>query len=87
VALDLPATSYAAHLGSAELLITVDGAELEVSRGVGAADLSFVAGAGIHRLMLGELDAHRAIASGAVEVLGGHHTLLDRFARTFSLAA
>jgi DNA-binding HxlR family transcriptional regulator len=87
VALDLPATAYAAHLGAAELLIRVDGPTLDVSRGDGPADLSFAAGAGIHRLISGELDARRAIATGAVEVLGGRRELLDRFARTFRLAA
>ena len=87
VALDLPPTCYAAHLGAAELLIRVDGPTLVVSRGEGPADLSFVAGAGIHRLIAGELDARRAIATGAVEVLAGRSDLLDRFARTFRLAA
>ena len=87
VAADLPATSYAARLGEAELLIRVDGAELEVARGVGEADLSFAAGADIHRLISGELDAARAIETGAVEVLHGRGALLGRFARTFSLAA
>ncbi|MGN6273104.1 MAG: winged helix-turn-helix transcriptional regulator [Protaetiibacter sp.] len=87
VALELPPTAYAAHLATDELLIRVDGPRLEVTRGGGPADLSFAAGHGIHRLIAGELDAPRAIASGAVEVLGGHHELLDRFARTFRLAA
>jgi DNA-binding HxlR family transcriptional regulator len=87
VALELPPTSYAAHLGTDELLIRVDGARLEMDRGAGPADLAFAAGPGIHRLIAGELDAPRAIASGAVEVLGGRHELLDRFARTFRLAA
>jgi len=87
VALDLPATAYATHLGAAELLIRVDGPTLEVSRGDGPADISFAAGAGIHRLISGELDARRAIETGAVEVLGGRGELLDRFARTFHLAA
>jgi hypothetical protein len=69
------------------LLIQVDGPRLEVNRGAGQADLSFAAGPGIHRLISGELDARRAIATGAIEVLGGRHELLDRFARTFRLAA
>lgn len=86
-ALDLPATAYAAHVGAAELLIRVDGSTLDVSRGAGPADLSFAAGAGIHRLISGELDARRAIATGAIEVLGGRGELLDQFARTFHLAA
>ncbi len=87
VALELPPTTYAARLATDELLIRVHGPRLEVSRGGGPADLSFAAGHGIHRLIAGELDAPRAIASGAVEVLDGHHELLDRFARTFRLAA
>jgi DNA-binding HxlR family transcriptional regulator len=87
VALELPPTAYAAHLGADELLIQVDGPRLEVNRGAGQADLSFAAGPVIHRLISGELDARRAIATGAIEVLGGRHELLDRFARTFRLAA
>ncbi|HEY4224572.1 MAG TPA: helix-turn-helix domain-containing protein [Pseudolysinimonas sp.] len=92
VALSLPATAYAARLGSAELLIRVDGSALEVRRGDGAIrdapiDLAFAAGHGIHRLMSGELDADRAIATGVVEVLRGRGDLLGRFARTFHLAA
>ena len=87
IARELPPTSYAAHLDADELLIRVDGPRLEVRRGTGPAELSFAASPGIHRLIAGELDAPAAIASGAVEVLGGRHELLDRFARTFRLAA
>ncbi|MFT4283652.1 MAG: helix-turn-helix domain-containing protein [Protaetiibacter sp.] len=87
VAADLPSTAYAAHLGPAELLIRVDGPRLEVSRGVGPADLDFAAGPGIRRLISGELAPERAIASGVVEVLRGPGELLDRFATTFHLAA
>lgn len=88
-ALDLPATAYAARLGEAALLIRVDGASLDVHRSDGPADLSFAAGtgAGIHRLISGDLDPERAIATGAVEVLSGRRDLLHRFARTFRLAA
>lgn len=87
VALDLPATAYAARVDSAHLLIRVDGSTLDVRRGEGPADLSFAAGPGIHRLIAGELDAREAIATGAVDVLSGRGALLDRFARTFRLAA
>jgi DNA-binding HxlR family transcriptional regulator len=87
VALDLPATAYVARLGAVDLRVRVDGPTLDVSRGDGPADLSFSAGAGIHRLISGELNARQAIATGAVEVLGGRRELLDRFARTFRLAA
>ena len=87
VAAELPATSYAARLGAAELLIRVNGASLEVERGDGPADLSFAAGADIHRLISGELAAGAAIASGVVEVRFGRADLLGRFAETFSLAA
>jgi len=87
VAAELPATSYAARLGEAELLIRVEGAALDVARGVGEADLSFAAGADIHRLIAGELDAAKAIETGAVEVLHGRGALLERFASTFHLAA
>jgi len=87
VAADLPATAYAAHVGSAELLVRVDGTTLDVTRDGGPADLAFAAGPGILRVMSGGLTPARAIASGAVEVLHGPRDLLDRFARTFSAAA
>lgn len=87
VAADLPPTAYAAHVGPAELLVRVDGDVLDVTPGVGPADLAFAAGPGIRRLISGELAADRAVASGVVEVLSGPGELLDRFARTFHLAA
>lgn len=87
VAATLPATVYAAHLGSAELLIQVNGPVLAVTRGSGPVDLAFTAGPGIRRLISGELAPDRAIASGVVEVLRGRGDLLGRFASTFHLAA
>jgi DNA-binding HxlR family transcriptional regulator len=87
VAAALPATAYAARLGSAELLIRVDGSSLDVARGHGPADLAFAAGADIRRLISGEIAPARAIATGVVEVLHGRGALLDRFASTFHLAA
>ena len=87
VAESLPSTSYAARLGGAELLIRVDGAALDVTRGSGPADLAFAAGPDIRRLISGELAPERAIATGVVEVLHGRSGLLDRFATTFHLAA
>lgn len=87
VAASLPTTAYAAHLGPAELLIRVEGARLDVSRGLGPADLDFAAGPDIRRLISGELAPDRAIASGAVQVLRGPGELLGRFATTFHLAA
>ena len=87
VAAELPATAYAARLGPAELHIRVDGPTLDVTDGSGPVDLAFTAGPGIHRLMTGELAPERAIATGVVEVLRGRGDLLDRFARTFHLAA
>ncbi len=86
IALDLPATAYAARVGGAELLVRVDGPTLDVRRGDGPADLSF-AGRGIHRLIKGELDAQRAIATGEIELLEGSGELLERFGRTFRFAA
>jgi DNA-binding HxlR family transcriptional regulator len=87
VAVDLPATAYAARLGGAELLIRVNGSALDVSRGGGPADLAFAAGPSIHRLISGDLAAAHAIATGEIEVLRGRGALLDRFATTFHLAA
>ncbi|WP_282944156.1 winged helix-turn-helix transcriptional regulator [Cellulomonas endometrii] len=87
VAADLPPTAYAAHLGPAELLIRVDGPALDVTPGSGPADLVFAAGPGIRRVISGELPPDRAIATSVVEVLDGRGELLDRFARTFHLAA
>ncbi|HEY3339271.1 MAG TPA: helix-turn-helix domain-containing protein [Propionicimonas sp.] len=87
VAATLPATAYSALFGPAGLLIRVDGATLDVSRGDGTVDLAFAAGPGIRRLISGELAPERAIATGVVEVLRGSGALLDRFANTFHLAA
>lgn len=87
VAADLPATTYAARLDDTELIIRVAGSDLDVTRGDGPVDLAFTAGAGIRRLISGELAPDRAIATGAVEVLRGRGALLGRFARTFHLAA
>lgn len=87
VAAALPATGYAAHFGAAELLIRVDGSQLDVTRGDGPADLAFSAGPDIRRLISGELAPARAIATGVVEVLHGRRELLSRFAETFHLAA
>jgi DNA-binding HxlR family transcriptional regulator len=87
VAAELPATAYAARLGPAELLIRVDGSTLDVTRGDGPADLVFASGPDIRRLISGEIAPDRAIATGVVEVLRGHESLLDRFATTFHLAA
>ncbi|MFF1573874.1 winged helix-turn-helix transcriptional regulator [Leifsonia sp. NPDC058292] len=87
VAADLPATAYAARLGAADLLIRVDGPTLDVSRGDGPVDLAFASGAGIRRVITGELAPDRAIETGVVEVLRGPGDLLQRFASTFHLAA
>jgi DNA-binding HxlR family transcriptional regulator len=87
VAVGLPATAYAARLGSTELLVRVDGTALDVAPGDGPADLAFTAGADIRRLISGEIPAVRAIETGVVEVLHGRAELLGRFAETFHLAA
>lgn len=80
-----PATAYAAHVGSGELLIRVDGAALDVRRGSGEADLSFAAGPGFHRILTGEWSAARAVQAGGITVLDGPRRLVDRFAETFRL--
>jgi DNA-binding HxlR family transcriptional regulator len=87
IAIDLPATSYAARLGDDELVIRVDGSALEVTRGDGPVDVAFATGPAIHRLISGELAPLRAIETGEVEVLRGRAELLGRFASTFHLAA
>lgn len=87
VAAALPATAYAGRFGAAELLIRVDGAALDVSRGDGPADLGFAIGPDIRRLISGELTPDGAIATGVVEVVHGRGNLLGRFASTFHLAA
>ena len=87
VAAALPATAYRARLDATELLIRVDGARLDVSRGDAEVDLSFATGPGIHRVISGELAPERAIATGVIEVLSGRRELLDRFATTFHVAA
>lgn len=87
VSMKLPSTTYSATFGPADLLVRVDGPSLNVSRGEGAVDLAFSAGPGIRRLISGELEPRAAITTGVVEVLHGPEELLDRFARTFHLAA
>jgi DNA-binding HxlR family transcriptional regulator len=87
VAAHLPVTAYGARVGSAQLLVRVDGPVLDVTRGDGPVDLAFAAGPDIRRLISGELAPDRAIATGVVEVLRGPGELLDRFASTFHLAA
>jgi len=92
VARALSSTGYRArldtpHQGGADLLIRVDGAKLDVSRGDAEVDLLFATGPGIHRLISGELAPERAIATGVVAVLSGRHELLERFATTFHIAA
>lgn len=87
VAQTLPPTAYAGRFDHAELLIRVDGPTLDVTRGEAPADLSFVAGPGIRRLISGELTPDGAIAAGVIEVLGGRRDLLGRFASTFHLAS
>jgi DNA-binding HxlR family transcriptional regulator len=87
IAIDLPATSYAARLGDDELVIRVDGSALDVTRGDGPVDVAFATGPAIHRLISGELAPLRAIETGEVEVLRGRAELLGRFASTFHLAA
>ncbi|TFW00163.1 winged helix-turn-helix transcriptional regulator [Leifsonia flava] len=87
VADTLPPTAYAARFSQTELLIRVDGSNLDVTRGDGPADLAFVTDSGIRRLISGEMAADLAIASGVVEVVRGRVALLDRFATTFHLAA
>lgn len=87
VAAVLPATAYRARLGATELLIRVDGPALDVAAGDGPADLAFVTGPDLRRVITGELAPDRAIATGVVEVLHGPGGLLDRFASTFHLAA
>jgi hypothetical protein len=74
-------------VGSERLLVRVDGTTLDHHRGDADADLAFATDAGIHRLISGELSADRALASGVVRDLRGDHALLERFARTFHLAA
>ncbi|WP_199423120.1 winged helix-turn-helix transcriptional regulator [Actinotalea solisilvae] len=87
VAAALPQTAYAAQLAPSGLLVRVDGPTLDVVRGGGRADVAFAAGPGIQQVISGALTPDRAIATGVVEVLGGDGALLDRFARTFHLAA
>ena len=50
-------------------------------------DLAFAAGPDFRRLLRGEFAPEEAVASGVVHVLRGRLELLERFARTFRLAA
>lgn len=87
VAASLPATAYLGRFGPADLFIRVVGPTLHVDRGDAPADLVFVAGPGIRRLISGELAPASAIETGVVEVLHGPADLLGRFASAFHLAA
>lgn len=87
VAATLPATSYSARAGLAELLIRVDAGVLDVWRGDAPVDLAFTADSSLHRLISGDLAPDQAIATGQVEILRGPGDLLGRFATTFHLAA
>lgn len=87
VAAGLPPTSYAGRFGRADLLVRVDGPQLEVSRGDGPADLAFATGSHVRLLLSGDLAPGCAISTGAVEILRGPERLLERFASTFHLAA
>ncbi|NQX33669.1 helix-turn-helix domain-containing protein [Herbiconiux sp. VKM Ac-2851] len=87
VAATLPPTIYSARLDQTELLVSVAGSTLDVERADGPVDLAFTAGAGLHRLISGELSPDRAIETGAIQVLHGRSVLLARFAATFHVAA
>jgi len=88
VASGLPPTSYAALVGPAALHLTVTGSRLQVARlDEAPADLRFEAGPGIRRLISGETGADAAIADETVRIVAGPPELLQRFARTFHLAA
>ena len=86
-AASLPPTAYAARVDAVELLIRVDGAAVDMHRGEGPADLAFTSGPGIHHLISGDLAPSRALSTGAVTVRSGSPALLERFARTFHIAA
>ncbi|MGC4174196.1 winged helix-turn-helix transcriptional regulator [Demequina sp.] len=75
----LPATSYAGGFAGTELLIRVDGPELDVTGGEGTADIAFETDARIKHVLSGDLTG--------VRVTAGDARLLDRFAQTFRLAA
>ncbi|MDH6182104.1 DNA-binding HxlR family transcriptional regulator [Microbacteriaceae bacterium SG_E_30_P1] len=83
----LPPTSYSAHVGSADLVLRVDGPALAVDAGSGPADIRFEADAGIRRLITGDVSADAALRAGIVRVIEGDRSLIHRFAETFRIAA
>lgn len=92
IAASLPGTSYVARLETpqqepASLLIRVDGSQLDVARGEGDVDFSFVTGAGIHRVLSGELTPDLALTTGVIDVRSGAPELVERFATTLRVAA
>ena len=88
IAAELPPTSYAALVGPAALRLAVTGSTLQVvSLDEAPADLRFETGPGIRRLISGELTPGDAIADATVRIVDGPPQLLERFARTFHLAA
>jgi DNA-binding HxlR family transcriptional regulator len=93
----LPATDYEIHVADVALRARVDGDRLAVTALAPALppvggrlpdtdpDVVFAAGPGIRDLIAGTLEPALAVASGAVHVLAGDPSLLERFARTFHI--
>lgn len=95
-AMPLPPTVYDAHLDDFALRVRVKSAQLRVTRldadhtdsGLDRLPhLAFHSGPALRKLISGELRPADAVKHGAVQILSGDRTLLDRFARTFHLEA
>ena len=84
----LPPTTYAAQFDTVDLRVRVAGRSLDIAPGTAdEADLAFRAGPGIRRLIAGDIAPEAAVVSREIEVRHGRPELLDRFSRTFHVAA
>lgn len=95
----IPPATYDLHVGDVVLRVRVDADGLGIAqlappgrsvdpraaRVATEPDLVFAAGAGIHRIISGELTPGAAIDARAVTIVAGDATLLDRFAATFHI--
>lgn len=91
VAETLPPTRYQAWMGESSVRLQVSGSRLDLLDGAAEEpplpDLAFEIGRGLHRLLQGAVSARDALDRDEVRILAGEPALLERFVRTFRLAA
>jgi len=96
-AASLPSADYEVHVGDVALRVQVGGGGLRIAQlappappiggmlPAGEPELVFAAGAGIRRIISGELTPAEAIDQEVLFVVAGDATLLERFVATFSI--